>query len=1059
MNRVIVALLFAACAAGAQAAAVERIRIEAPLVSPATPENNGRVADLVDSMAGVANRLYADRMELSRPEAGGTFDYSLSLVASLAKDSPTFVLRIKRLSDGAESAAYPWLGEPGPELPSLFARAAFLLWGSLKGAWQPSSPPPQVVDELPAALVSQYAYPWSLAVTAGGNVLAALGTGCVELDHSLRIVSEPGKSLGEGGVASYALGVSVTPGGTVLLKPAQGSSLYRIDPDSAGVRKIQTGIELATAPFAALPDGGVLVVDPAARKAVKIMGKKRLDFPLFANPGEYINTVGVGPDSTVWVYDYVLRAFRIYTAEGRLVDYVLPLVDPARRLTPLSLSIGPDGSFIVLSNGQLLKFARDGSPVWALESLPGLDMEKLPASGSVAADWSRGIIYLADTTGRRIVRLLDASYSARNGIRNDMEEKLVALRQGPAPDEASTLSQIADLYEKTGSSLMARASWQKVLEADPGNLVAQSRLRALEVAELKRVAAEQDRRTREILASVGPESARASYAQAMQTYEQILNNNPGEREARTSMEELKKLFEAGQPAADQQPPLVVEDVKIPGLFPALMQYYLTHPAGTVTIANPLSTAVENVRVSAFIHNFMDYPSEGKVLPRLAAGEHASFDLILRLRPSVLDLQEDAVVQVKIEASGTATGAEKTVSKVVSVIMNRNTALTWDDTRKIAAYITPNEETVAGFARRVLDIGDSAKGLQISRKVFYAMHICDALGAYGMSYVPNPETPISKVLGNSQVIDTVHFPRVTLANRGGNCSDTTALLASLLESVGIRTAVLTTPGHIFLAFDTGDPAENAPLYSTPSLEVIAQGTVWIPVETTVLRQGFLAAWTAASQLVKQYRASGPFEFLPLARMRESWPALPLPPSALTIVDPAPASVDRLYSASLAGFISALYTSRVQDFTGQISKLSGRKANLLRIRVGILHGMFGNMADAEAAFRAVIANDPSLVSPYVNVANIQLLAGDVDTALAMVSKGLAISPASPLLNLLAARIYNSRGDTRRAADALAKVKAAAPDLAARFGDVVATQPASGKRAAGQDETPVMIWGNEK
>lgn len=1059
MHRVIAVLLFVACAASAGAASVERIRIEAPLVNPATPETKAQIVDLVDTLAGVANRLYADRIEVARPEAGGAFEYSLSLVASLGRDSPSMVIRIKRLSDGRESAAYPWLGQPTPELPSLFAHAIFLLWGSLKEAWQASSPAPQVLDELPVALISQYAYPWSLARAPGGDIVAALGTDCVELDRSLRIVARPGKTLGGNGVASYALGVSVTPGGTVLLKPAQGSSLYRIEPDSAAPRKVQTGIELATAPFAALPDGGVLVVDSAGRKAVKIMGKKKIDFPIFASPSEYISFIGVGPDSTVWVYDHVLRAFRIYTAEGRLVDYVLPLVDPARPVTPLAMTVGPDGSFIVLSSGQLVKFSRDGSLVWRLESLAGLDVEKLPASGSVVADWDRGLVYLADTMGRRIVRLLDTAYCAQKGIHNEMEEKLVALRQTENADEAPTLSRIAGLYETAGSSLMARASWQKVLDADPGNQAAQGRLHAIEIADLKRLASDYDRRARETLATVGPESARATYTQALQSYEQILSRNPDDREARASMEELKRVFESGTPSPQQQPPLVVQDPKIPPLFPALMQFYQTHPVGTVSVTNPLPTAVQSVRVSAFIKQFMDLPSESKTLPRLDPGAQATVDLMLRLQPSVLEVQEDTVVQLKVDVTYVMNGSEKTTSTVASVTMNRNTALTWDDTRKIAAYITPNEDTVSGFARRVLDIGDSARTLQISRKIFQAMHICDALGAYGMSYVPNPETPISTVLGNSQVIDTVHFPRATLVNRGGDCSDTTALLASLLESVGIRTAILTTPGHIFLAFDTGEPGENVALFSTQTLEVIVHGTVWLPVETTVLKQGFIEAWTAASELVRKYRSGGPFEFLPLVDMRSSWPALPLPPSTITIVDPSPAAVQKVYSASLAGFTSALYTSRISEMTAQLSALSGRQANLLRIRVGILHGMFGNMPDAEAAFRAVMSADPSLVSPYVNVANIRLLAGDADGALALVTKGLAINPKSPLLNLLAARIYAGRGDSGRTTDFLARLKAASPDLAARYADSIAAAATASQRAAGQGEKATVTWGNEQ
>jgi tetratricopeptide (TPR) repeat protein len=1063
LQRLIPLFLLTALGATAQAGALDRIRIETPLVNPRTPEAQGQAGDLLDAMAGVANRLYAHAIECARAEAGGSFDYSLSLIADLGVSNPSIVIRIKRLSDGAESAAYPWLGRPTPELPSLLAHALFMLWGSFTGATeQPLSQPPKVVDELPTALISQWAYPWSLATRPDGTLLAALGTGCVELDPSLRVVSEPGKSLAEGGIVNYALGVSVTPGGTVLLKPGQGSSLYRIEAEAGAPRKMQTGIELATAPVAALPDGSVLVVDSAARKAVRIMGTQRSDFPLFASSTEYISFVGVSPDSTLWVYDYVLRAFRIYTPEGRLVDYVLPLVDPARPLAPLAITISPDGSFIVLSNGQLLKFSRDGRLIWKLDSFSGLDVEKLPASGSVAADWSRGLVYVADTTGRRIIRLLDLGYCLQKGIANPTEEKLLALRQGSGADETAALSQAAALYEAAGSSLMARAAWQKVLDGDPGNQAARTRLAALETVDLKRTAAELDRRTRDALRMLGPESARQYYAQALQTYEQILSRNRSDQEARTAMDELKKLFESGGPAPQQQPPLAVQDVKIPSLFPALMQYYLTHPAGTVTVTNQSGAAVDNVRVNVFIPRFMDFPSEAKPLPRLAPGAQASFEINLRFQPSILELQEDSSVQVKVDAVCTVNGVDLAASKVVNATVNRNTALTWDDTRKIAAYITPNEDTVSGFARRVLDIGNSADGLHMSRKIFQAMHICDALGAYGMSYVPNPETPISKVLGNSQVIDTVHFPRVTLANRGGDCSDTTALLSSLLESVGIRTAVLTTPGHIFLAFDTGEPGENAPLFSTSSLEVIVHGTVWIPVETTVLKQGFMAAWFAASELVRKYRASGPFEFLPLAEMRDSWPALPLPPSALTIVDPSPQEVSSAYMASLAGFTAMLYTSRISQLTAQLAGLSGRQASLMRIRVGILHGMFGDMKDAEAAFRAVIASDPKLVSPYLNVANIRLLSGDGDGALSMVNEGLAVSQGSPLLNLLASRIYASRGDAVRAASYMARVKSAAPELAAHYGEGGAggkAGEAQGQRAAGQGEQTTIIWGNEK
>jgi len=1059
LHPLLLAVVFFALCVPLSAAGPDRIRIEAPLVDPKTPENQELVAGLLDSTAGLANRLSPGKVEVSRPDAGGAYGYSLKLIASLATDSPSIVMRITRLSDNAESAAYPWLGRPTPELPTLLARAVLLLWGSFAG-YPTGSQPPAVVDELPTALVSQYAYPWSVAIGGNGALLAALGSGSVVMDHAFRVVAEPARNLADAGVPVTIIGGAVTPAGTILLKPAQGSSLYRIEPDASAPRKMQTGVELAAAPFAALPDGGVLVVDSAARKAVKIMGRKRADFPLFASASEYISFLGVSPDSTVWVYDYVLRAFRVYTIEGRLVDYVLPLVDPSKPLTPTAVTIGPDGTFVVLSSGSLLEFSRDGSLVWKVDSFAGLDVEKIPAAGSVAADWSRGLLYVADTTGRRIVKLLDRAYCARKGIRNELEEKLVSLQAGAGSDQAAAFAQAARLYTAAGSSAMARVSWQKVLDEDPGNRDAAEQLRALEIADLKRAAADLDRMTRQTLLSVGPESARVTYTQALQAYEQILSRDRGDRNARAAMEDLKKLFETGSPQQQAPPPLAIQEVKVPSLFPALMQFYVSHAAGTVTISNQLSTPVEKVRIKAQIPAYMDLASESKVMPSLAPGAQASFDLLLTLKPSILLLQEDLAAQIRIDAVSTVGGVEQAVTKVATVTINRNTALTWDDTRKIAAYITPNEKTVSDFARRCQFPGDQAKSFQLSQKIFSAMHIVDTLGAYGMTYVPNPETPISRVLGNSQIIDTVHFPRDTLANRGGDCSDTTALLASLLESVGIRTAVLTTPGHIFLAFDTGEPAENARVFQTKDLDVIVHGTVWIPVETTVLRQGFFGAWGAASDLVKKYRVSGPFEFLPLAGMRDAWPPLPLPESSVTVVDPAPAAVEKIYAASLAGFTDALYAARAKELGTQLAGLSGRQANTLRIRLGILHAMFGKRDEAQAAFSAVMADDPRMVSAYVNLANLRILAGDSDGALAIVMKGLSVSRDAALLNLLAARIYAERRDAPNTTLYFTRLKNAAPDLAVRYAEALGQgsgRGVSGQRAAEQGARPALIWGS--
>ena len=1046
------------------AAAAERIRIEAPVVDPATPETREAVAQLLEKTAAMSDRLNGTRIQLSGdPQSPAA--YTLAVTAVLGRDSPAVVLTLKRLSDGAQSAPYSWLGAVKPELPTLLARAVFLQWSSLTGLASPAAAePPEVVAELPAALIQQYAYPWALASRDDGRIVAALGTSCVELDHALRIVSEPGKPLGEGGLASYALGLSLTPGGTLILKPAQGRDLWRVAPGGAAPQKLPTGLEVVTAPIAALPDGSVLVVDSTARKAYRLApGKKRTELPLFANSYEYIAWLGVGPDGTIWIYDYVLKAFRIMTPEGAIADYMLPLVDPARPLTPLSIAIGPDGSSVVLSSGRLHRFLRDGTLVWNLDSLPGADNESLPAAGSVAVDWKRGLVYVADTTGRRIVQLLDRDYCRQRGIRNDLEEAVAAARARRAVDEPAALAQEAALYEAAGSPLMAKAAWQRLQDADPGNSRAGERLLAIEVSELSAAAAELDARAREVYRTVGIETARPTYVQAVQKYELLLSKSPGAgtaRAARAAMESLQNLFREKSPAGGSAPPLTITEAALAQLFPSLMLHYAANPAGSVSVRNVSAAAAGDLRARVMIPRFMDFPAEAPALASLAPGASASFPLTLALNRTVLELQEDLVAQASIEITFTAGGAGQTVTRVLPVTIHRNTALTWDDTAKIASFVTPNEEVVNGFARRALAPAGEEKRFLLSAKLFQAMRVCDALAAHGITYVEDPASPISRALGKPAVIDTVQPPRVTLLNRAGDCDDTTALLASLLEAIGVRTAILTTPGHILLAFDTGEPAESARYLSDQNLLVIGRaGSAWIPVETTTpLQHGFLSAWTAGSQLVRAYQANGPFEFIPLAEARARYPALPLPPSTIAVAEPARSAVDGLYAASLAGFTASLYTAKLAGLETRLQGLSGTQAARLRVQQGILQAMFGRLAEAGRAFETARKEDPGLVAPYVNLANVLLVEKKAEAALAVIRDGLARSPGSLLLNLAAARCWAVKGDRRRAAEHLAKVRASDSAIADRYALILGIDQGTPRAADEGDRPAALLWGVE-
>lgn len=130
----------------------------------------------------------------------------------------------------------------------------------------------------------------------------------------------------------------------------------------------------------------------------------------------------------------------------------------------------------------------------------------------------------------------------------------------------------------------------------------------------------------------------------------------------------------------------------------------------------------------------------------------------------------------------------------------------------------------------------------------ARYIFDALGQT-VRYVSDPK--LSR--------DFVQYPSETIALNSGDCEDITVCYASLLMSVGISAAFVdvlpadtAADAHLYLMFDTGIKADRArTLSENPKRYIIRRTeknveTVWIPVETTLLRSGFDEAWDAGAE---------------------------------------------------------------------------------------------------------------------------------------------------------------------------------------------------------------------
>jgi hypothetical protein len=105
-------------------------------------------------------------------------------------------------------------------------------------------------------------------------------------------------------------------------------------------------------------------------------------------------------------------------------------------------------------------------------------------------------------------------------------------------------------------------------------------------------------------------------------------------------------------------------------------------------------------------------------------------------------------------------------------------------------------------------------------------------------------------------DYVQYPRETLDLKGGDCDDLSVLFSSLLESIGIQTALIDYKpdagiGHVSLMFNTGLSPNEARLITNNDRKFFVrkndkgEDRVWIIVETTSLTN-FDTAWDLGSQ---------------------------------------------------------------------------------------------------------------------------------------------------------------------------------------------------------------------
>ena len=1044
----------------------ERARLATALVGAAQWLNSLPNAD-VRFDASALTQKGASTGSSQSPGSGPPLE--LQAILSGSADSTAIVINLKRSADDSNPVSFPVLSHFGTQMDLEIAQIIRYELAVVRGLPQPDEHAPEYFATIDSSMLSSADLPYdvplrpmSVAVLPDSHIVVGTTLVADELDGYLREVGKPGKELYDNRNLPYAYQVATSPAGTIVAEGLNSGSAYVLYPGMAAPTVIRTGIETPSA-MTMLDDGSLVVVDAMRHRAFRFDGGKRRQIDIFPGKDSYVTAISSGPDNTIWVWDPIEGRAHIYTADGTKIGAFIPLLDYESRRSIRLIHVLADGSVILVGPAGIWKVESNGTPLWYLDQMPAPAQGGFTYISSVAVDESRSLIYLADQVAGTVTVLCDVADAARKNSSDPFRNTLLAVNRKIAaqPDNADLLQQKAQIFEKVGSFSVARAIYRQILDADPQNQKAEEAYNAADAQVLTQGARQAAARAVRVLTTIGKENARTSYQTAVKLYEKAIARSKLAAPLRAELDRLKQRFQEGTPAP---PPIIVANRKLEPLFPALLRYYQTHPAWTFTLSNSGSAPLHGVSVSVSMR-YLDFSATSAPVETLLPGATVQVPVSFSLSPGVLSLDEDMPVQVEYTVTATEGSGNSAVrtslTGTATTTIHRVSAITWDKTAKFASFITPNDDVISTFAVSAGLHQSFDPKWQIPARVRRAAAIVDALGALGMSYTEDPTAPISKVLGNPEYIDNVRFPRVTIRLHTGDCDDTTALLASCLEADGVPTAILTSPGHIFLAFDTGIPEEYKWMYSTAKTEAIRHGgTLWFPVETTIMAKGFAEAWASASGMVREYQDTKQFEFLPTAIQQETYPSIPLPQSAVRIIPPAESKLAALTEDTDKLIGKFLLTDVTSDLF-RAAASDGRRAAQVYNRIGIVNAQFNHLADASAAFEKAVQLDSAYFAAYINLGQAYLLDGHIAEAQSVALRAADVRPDSPALLLLRSRIASATGNVAQAKELISDAKSkSSGDLAAALGAIGVQKgaPATAERAANESaaaqDAPIWI-----
>lgn len=431
--------------------------------------------------------------------------------------------------------------------------------------------------------------------------------------------------------------------------------------------------------------------------------------------------------------------------------------------------------------------------------------------------------------------------------------------------------------------------------------------------------------------------------------------------------------------------LEIAEVRFNNIFPAKYKFYTENPVGEFVIKNNTRRVFNNVKIGFIIKDYMDFPTE-KIIPEIKDFETVTVDITADLNNRIFNIDESTHLQTEIQLTYYTRGQEEVYTITNRINVYARNSLVWDDDLKICAFVTPNDMPVRNFARRIINHSNELDYLRLPENVKKAALIFNYFIANNFRYVRDPNNAYYATAEERiNMIDAVQFARESLDIFTGDCDDLTVLFASLLESVGVQTAMVYVPEHIFMAFNTElDRSEMNQVTNNEANVIVMDNQIWIPVEITELSSSFLKSWSVGAYQINKYASKNELVIIKTADGWNKYQPVTLPSTRISFqlekIDEA-LNITRtdLYRLS-ERYVNSIIADIRQNLYDKNNEIP------FYLQAGIVYGQEGMLDNAEKYFLKVIENDTENANALNNLGNIYYIRQDYEKALELYNTAL-------------------------------------------------------------------------